>query len=176
MDPLFQKFFPDDFSIETLRAVIQPMKAEDAEAFVALKRSAETFKYFTKDLSVDSELGLWIDDAMKDKAEGKRMPFTIIDRDTKEICGSMSYGNISFIDQRVEIGWSWLGTDYIGMGVNMPVKFALLSYAFEVMKMERVEAKTDFLNDRAKAGLLKIGMIPEGVSEKSYVDAGWKTP
>ncbi|RYG54013.1 MAG: N-acetyltransferase [Chitinophagaceae bacterium] len=163
MDPLFQKFFPDDFSIETLRAVIQPMKAEDAEAFVALKRSAETFNYFTKDLSVDSELGLWIDDAMKDKAEGKRMPFTIIDRDTKEICGSMSYGNISFIDQRVEIGWSWLGTDYIGMGVNMPVKFALLSYAFEVMKMERVEAKTDFLNDRAKAGLLKIGMIPEGV-------------
>jgi RimJ/RimL family protein N-acetyltransferase len=49
------------------------------------------------------------------------------------------------------------------MGVNMPAKFALLSYAFEVMKMERVEAKTDFLNERAKAGLLKIGMKPEGV-------------
>jgi RimJ/RimL family protein N-acetyltransferase len=49
------------------------------------------------------------------------------------------------------------------MGVNKSVKFALLSYAFEVMKMERVEAKTDFLNERAKAGLLKVGMIPEGV-------------
>jgi N-acetyltransferase len=32
-----------------------------------------------------------------------------------------------------------------------------------VMQMERVEAKTDFLNERAKAGLLKAGMIPEGV-------------
>jgi RimJ/RimL family protein N-acetyltransferase len=31
------------------------------------------------------------------------------------------------------------------------------------MKMERVEAKTDVLNERAKAGLLKVGMIPEGV-------------
>lgn len=163
MDPQFQKFFPDDFSIETLRAIIQPMKAEDAAAFTSLARSQETFKYFTKDLSIDSELKQWVDDAMKEKAEGKRMPFTIIDRDTKEICGSMSYGNISFVDSRLEIGWSWLGTEYIGMGVNMPVKFALLSYAFEVMKMERVEAKTDFLNERAKAGLLKIGMIPEGV-------------
>ncbi|MBL7697280.1 MAG: GNAT family N-acetyltransferase [Chitinophagaceae bacterium] len=162
-NPLFQKFFPEDFSIETLRAIIRPMKPGDYEAFVSLQRTADTFKYFTKDISIDSELKQWVDDALREKAEGKRMPFTITDRDTNEICGSMSYGNISFFDQRVEIGWSWLANNYIGMGVNMPVKFALLSYAFEVMKMERVEAKTDFLNERAKAGLLKIGMIPEGV-------------
>lgn len=162
-DPQFKKFFPDDFTIETMRAIIRPMVPDDYEAFAALQRSPETFKYFTKDLSIDAELKQWVEDALKDKAEGKRMPFTITDRDTHQICGSMSYGNISFIDQKIEIGWSWLATDYIGMGVNMPVKFALLSYAFEVMKMERVEAKTDFLNERAKAGLLKIGMIPEGV-------------
>lgn len=162
-DPQFQKFFPDDFTIETMRAVIRPMVPEDYEAFLRLNRSPETFRYFTKDISIDSELKQWVEDALREKAEGKRMPFTITDRDTKEICGSMSYGNISFYDQRLEIGWSWLATNYIGQGVNMPVKFALLSYAFEVMKMERVEAKTDFLNERAKAGLLKIGMIPEGV-------------
>lgn len=162
-DSQFNLFFPVDFTIETMRTIIRPLKAEDYEAFVSLTRSPETFKYFTRDLSIESELKQWVDDALKEKSEKKRIPFTITDRDTNEICGSMSYGNISFHDQRVEIGWSWLATDYIGMGVNMPVKFALLSYAFEVMKMERVEAKTDFLNERAKAGLLKIGMIPEGV-------------
>ena len=160
----FKKFFPEDFSIETLRVIIRPMKPEDIDAYLPLTtKSPEIWKYFTKDLSIASDLKDWINDAMKEKAEGKRMPFTIIDRDTKEVCGSTSFGNISFFDKRVEIGWSWLGGDYIGMGVNMPVKFALMSYAFEVMKMERVEAKTDFLNERAKAGLLKIGMIPEGV-------------
>lgn len=162
-DPQFNKFFPADFSIETMRAIIQPMKPEDYTAFLPLTRSPEPWKYFTKDLSIESELQQWVDDAFAEKAEEKRMPFTIIDRDTKEICGSTSFGNISFYDKRVEIGWSWFGPEYIGMGVNMPVKFALLSYAFEVMKFERVEAKTDFLNERAKAGLLKIGMIPEGV-------------
>jgi RimJ/RimL family protein N-acetyltransferase len=49
------------------------------------------------------------------------------------------------------------------MGVNKHVKFALISFALEVMKFERVEAKTDMLNERAKAGLLKVAMIPEGV-------------
>ncbi len=160
----FQKFFPDDFSIETLRVIITPMKSEDYEVFLPLTtKSPELWKYFTKDLSIATDLKEWVNDAMKEKAAFIRMPFTITDRDTKQVCGSTSFGNISFFDQRVEIGWSWLAADYIGMGVNMAVKFALMSYAFEVMKMERVEAKTDFLNERAKAGLLKIGMIPEGV-------------
>ena len=160
----FQKFFPADFSIETLRVVIAPMKPEDYEVFLPLTtKSPELWKYFTKDLSIATDLKDWVNDAMKEKAAYQRMPFTITDRDTKQVCGSTSFGNISFFDQRIEIGWSWLAADYIGMGVNMAVKFALMSYAFEVLKMERVEAKTDFLNERAKAGLLKIGMIPEGV-------------
>ena len=160
----FQKFFPADFSIETLRVVITPMKPEDYEVFLPLtSKSPELWKYFTKDLSIATDLKDWVNDAMKEKSAYQRMPFTITDRDTKQVCGSTSFGNISFFDQRIEIGWSWLAADYIGMGVNMAVKFALMSYAFEVLKMERVEAKTDFLNERAKAGLLKIGMIPEGV-------------
>jgi RimJ/RimL family protein N-acetyltransferase len=161
---LFQKFFPADFTIETLRVIIQPMKPEDYQTFLPMTtKSTEVWKYFTKDLSNPDELKAWVDEAMKEKEEFKRMPFAIIDRDTKEICGSSSFGNISFYDKRLEIGWSWLAADYIGMGVNMAVKFAMMSYAFEVMQMERIEAKTDFLNERAKAGLLKIGMIPEGV-------------
>lgn len=162
-EPLFDKFFPAGFSLETLRVVLSPLKAADYEPFKKLNRPKEVFKFFTKDISSDTELQSWVNDAVNDYEQGKRMPFTIMDRDTKQVCGSMSYGNISFPDMRLEIGWSWLGTEYIGMGVNMATKFALLSYAFEVMKMERVEAKTDNLNERAKAGLLKIGMIPEGV-------------
>lgn len=150
--------------METLRVIITPMKPGDYDAFLPLTtKSPALWKYFTKDLSKPHELQEWVNDAMKEKEKCKRMPFTVTDRDTKQICGSTSLGNISFFDKRVEIGWSWLGEDYIGMGVNMAVKFALMSFAFEVMEMERVEAKTDFLNERAKAGLLKIGMIPEGV-------------
>jgi N-acetyltransferase len=159
----FSKFFPDTFELATTRVQIRAMRPEDLGSFKELARDPDTWKYYYKDLSDERELNAWVNQALDEKARGLRMPFTIIDLDTKQICGSSSYGNISFYDQRLEIGWSWLGPAFIGMGVNKHVKFALLSYAFEVMKMERVESKTDMLSERAKAGLLKVGMIPEGV-------------
>jgi RimJ/RimL family protein N-acetyltransferase len=159
----FQKSFPEGFELETTRVHIRPMIATDYDAFKQLAKEKDTWKFYYRDLSDEAELKRWVDTAIQEKTQGTRMPFTITDLDTKQICGSSSYGNISFYDQRLEIGWSWLGPEFIGMGVNKHVKFALLSYAFEVMKMERVEAKTDVLSERAKAGLIKVGMIPEGV-------------
>ena len=39
----------------------------------------------------------------------------------------------------------------------------MLNYAFDVLNWERVEIKTDNLNERAKQGLRKIGAKEEGV-------------
>lgn len=160
---LYEQYFPQTFSLETPRVILRLMQPEDFDAFLPLAASKDTWTWFTKDLSNPEELRSWMYVALEERAEHKRMPFTVIDRDTHEICGSTSFGNISFYDSRIEIGWSWLGPDFRGTGVNRHAKFALLSYAFEVMKMERVEIKTDNLNERAKAALLKVGMIPEGV-------------
>ena len=164
-DPIaeYKGFFPKSFTLETPRVLLRLLDQADVPAFSRLTKNNEIWKYFTKDLSDDTVLEKWIDEALAERTAGKRMPFTIIDKDTKSICGSTSYGNISFYDKRIEIGWSWLGTEYMGTGVNRNAKFALLSFAFEAMKMERVEAKTDNLNERAKMALLKIGMKPEGV-------------
>jgi RimJ/RimL family protein N-acetyltransferase len=163
MSSPYQKFFPAGFELETPRVRLRLMTADDYDVLLPLTGSDDIWKYFTKDLGKPEELRKWIDDALEEAKAEKRVPFVVIDKDTRQVCGSTSYGNISFYDSRIEIGWSWLGKDYIGMGVNRHAKFALLSYAFEVMKLERVEIKTDVLNERARAALLKVGMIPEGV-------------
>ena len=165
LDPVaeYKNFFPQSFSLETPRVILRLMDQNDRKHFSTITGNAEIWKYFTKDLSDDAVLKQWIEEALLERGAGKRMPFTIFDKDTKTICGSTSYGNISFFDKRVEIGWSWLGTEYMGTGVNRHAKFALLSFAFEVMNMERVEVKTDNLNERAKTALMKIGMKPEGI-------------
>lgn len=159
----YQKFFPESFSLETPRVILRLINQQDRQQFSQIIKSNDIWKYFTKDLSEDKDLEQWIDEALAERNQGKRMPFTIIDKDTKTICGSTSFGNISFYDKRLEIGWTWLGTGYMGTGINHHAKFALLSFAFEAMKMERVEVKTDNLNERAKKALIKIGMKPEGI-------------
>ena len=160
---LYQKFFPDDFTLETPRVLLQLLKTEDFASLQPLTKNEDIWKYFTKELSTDEELKIWIEAALNERKSFIRMPFIVIDKDTNTICGSTSYGNISFFDKRIEIGWSWLGVDFMGTGVNRHAKFALMSHAFEAMGLERVEIKTDVLNQRARKALLKIGMYEEGV-------------
>lgn len=159
----YQQFFPDHFTLETPRVLLRLVTPQDYEAFIPLTRDKDIWRFFPKDLSDEQELRTWMQQLFSEREKGVRMPFTIIDKHSHEIVGSTSYLNISFFDQRLEIGSTWLGTSFIGTGVNREAKFALLSFAFEVMKMERVETKTDNLNERSKAALLKIGMKPEGI-------------
>ncbi len=162
MNP-FDKFFPPTLELETPRVLLRKMREEDLDAFITIPTDEDTWKYFSKDLSQPGEMETWTKEALKGYDEKIRMPFTIIEQDSKEICGSTSYGNISWYDRRIEIGWTWLGKPYQGTTINRHAKFCLLSYAFEALKMERVEIKTDNLNERAKAALIKVGMKPEGV-------------
>jgi RimJ/RimL family protein N-acetyltransferase len=74
----------------------------------------------------------------------------------------MSYGNLSEPDRRLEIGWSWLGAEFRGAGINRWAKYLLLRHAFEVLAAERVEFKTDVLNLPARRALSNIGAVGEG--------------
>lgn len=159
----YEKFFPDHFTLETPRVLLRLVTPQDYEAFLPLAKDREIWKYYSKDLSDEQELTNWMQQLFREREQESRVAFTVIDKHSNEVCGSTSYLNFSFYDKRLEIGHTWLGTSFMGTGVNREAKFALLSFAFEVMKMERVEIKTDNLNERAKAALLKVGMIPEGV-------------
>ncbi|WP_262507686.1 GNAT family N-acetyltransferase [Zunongwangia profunda] len=77
--------------------------------------------------------------------------------------GSTSFGNYSEKDQRIEIGWTWLGKDFQGNGYNFQAKVLLLNYCFKTLALERVEAKTDVLNRAARNSLLKSGFVEEGI-------------
>ena len=159
----FVTCFPAGFYLETSKVLMRPMEAEDINDLLPLAQAADLWKYFTKELSDQKELQLWINEALEDRSHSRKMPFTIIDKAGNIVCGTTSFGNISFYDKRIEIGWTWLGENYIGAGINRHCKYALLQYAFEVMQFERVEIKTDNLNERAKRALRKIGAIEEGV-------------
>jgi RimJ/RimL family protein N-acetyltransferase len=154
---------PPQLILETDKVLLRPIQQLDIIHFSKLTTDTELWKYFTMLLDDTVELERWVDIALKEREEGKRIPFTIIEKATNEVCGSSSFGSISHFDKRIEIGWSWLGKKYQGTGINFHAKFSLLSYAFEVLNWERVEIKTDNLNERAKQGLRKIGATEEGV-------------
>lgn len=152
-----------NLKIESNHVLLRPMTETDLEAFRPLVKDPSMWSWFTLLLDQPGQLDQWVSMALDEQKRRTRVPFTIIEKSTGAICGSSSYGNISPFDKRLEIGWSWLGKQYQGTEINFNAKFLLLSYAFDILDYERVEIKTDNLNERAKQGLRKIGAKEEGV-------------
>lgn len=154
---------PFDLTLQTNKVLLRPLEENDFDTFLELAQDEDAWNYFTLNLADKDHLRKWMDRAFTDKAANTRQPFTIIEKASNKIAGSMSLINISRHDLRLEIGASWLGKDFRGTEVNRHAKYSLMKYAFDKLNFERVEFKTDVLNTRARKGLQKIGGKEEGI-------------
>ena len=149
--------------LENEHLLLRPLTAEDRPGIQAIAMDPDIWTYFVSRVDTDEDFDAFFAAMLADQAAGRRVVFNIMDRASGRTAGSMSYGNMSEGDLRLEIGWSWLGRDFRGAGVNRWAKYLLLEHAFETLGAERVEFKTDVLNTRARAGLRNIGAVEEGV-------------
>jgi len=79
------------------------------------------------------------------------------------VVGWSSYLEISPNDARLEIGNTAYDPAVWGTVVNPETKLLLLSYAFEDLRMGRVQLKTDIRNHRSQQAISRLGATYEGV-------------
>ena len=75
-------------------------------------------------------------------------------------------------NRRVEIGWTWIGATWQRTAVNTEAKYLMLRHAFETLGCIRVELKTDVLNQRSRAAILRLGAKEEGTLRNHMISAG----
>jgi RimJ/RimL family protein N-acetyltransferase len=149
-------------TLENEHVVLRPVVPADRASLRVLAMDPDTWRYFVTLIETDADFDRFFDAALADQAAGRRVVYHITDRRAGRAAGSMSFGNLAEADGRIEIGWSWLGRDFRGQGVNRWAKYLMLEHAFERMGVERVEFKTDALNVQARRGLRNIGATEEG--------------
>ena len=98
------------------------------------------------------------------------LPFATVDRKSGKPIGSTRYGNIVPEHKRVEIGWTWISPALQRSAINTEAKFLMLRYAFETLGCNRVELKTNSLNMRSRAAILRIGAKEEGTLRSHMVN------
>ncbi|GAA3440094.1 GNAT family N-acetyltransferase [Kutzneria kofuensis] len=149
-------------TLEDDRVRLSPLRPEDRESLHAIAFDPDIWRYFVTRVDTEQDFQAFFDATLADHQSGVRAVFHIVDKKTGRGAGSMSYGNLAERDGRLEIGWSWLGRDFRGRGVNGAAKNLLLAHAFDRMGAERVEFKTDRRNEQARRGLRNIGATEEG--------------
>lgn len=149
-------------TLENEHVLLRPIVPDDREALRAIAMDPEIWRYFVLMIETDADFDAFFAAGIDDLAAGRRVPYHIIDKRSNRSAGSMSIGNMAERDGRLEIGWSWLGREFRGRGVNRWAKYLMMEHAFEKMGAERVEFKTDRLNVQARHALRNIGATEEG--------------
>ncbi len=155
--------FDAHLELQNERALIRPLTEEHLPYLlpVAIK-DKNLLQYSPTAIYTGDLLEKYIATAIADRKNGIRYAFAIWDKQKEKYAGSTSYASISNKDKRLEIGYTWIGKEFQGSGLNARVKSLLLHYAFTQLKFERVEFKTDERNITSRKAIEKLGAIYEG--------------
>ncbi len=155
-----------DFSapivLENSRVRLRPLETADFEALKAVAFDAELWRFTLTRADDAVSLAAYLAQAVEARGQGLRYPFAIIDRKTGQLAGSTSYYNVAEADQRLSIGYTWVGTAFQRSGLNRACKHLLFSYAFGLLGCERVELETDSRNQKSRTAMARMGATEEG--------------
>jgi hypothetical protein len=109
------------------------------------------------------DMSLEIDRRLALQAQGKMLPFVVIDQIQNKIVGMTTYMNIDQENNRVEIGSTWYSKSAQKTRINTESKFLLLAHAFETLKCIAVEFRTHRANLISQRAIERLGAKLDGV-------------
>lgn len=108
--------------------------------------------------------------ALHDREQGKAYPFLVRLRESGRVIGTTRLLDIHPHDKKVEIGVTWIASEFWGRGINTECKQLLLEYCFEILGVNRVQFRAKADNARSRRALEKIGAMFEGVMRKDKIE------
>jgi N-acetyltransferase len=150
---------------------LEPLTMEHAGGLAEVGLDDDLWKWIPTPVRTPEEMTAYVQTALKEQANGSALPFALIERTSGRTVGSTRYANIERVHHRLEIGWTWVAREWQRTAINTEAKYLLLRHAFEALKCIRVELKTDSLNARSRAAILRIGAREEGTFRNHMITA-----
>jgi RimJ/RimL family protein N-acetyltransferase len=163
--------------LEGPRVRLEPLDLErHFDGLAAIGLDPDLWRWTLSVVRTREDLRAYLETALRERAEGRSLPFATLDRASGQVAGCTRFGNIDRRNRRVEIGWTWVGRPFQRSHVNTEAKWLMLRHAFESLGCVRVELKTNVLNRRSRDAMLRIGCVEEGVLRRHAVndDGVWR--
>ena len=150
-------------TLEGRAAKLVPLSLSHLQDLTQVGLDEDLWRWIPTQVRSGEEMAAYIETALEEQSRGVSLPFAIIEKSSGRAIGSTRYGNIDRAHRRVEIGWTWVAREWQCTAVNTECKYLLLRHAFESLGCIRVQLKTDSLNERSRAAILRIGAMQEGI-------------
>jgi len=144
---------------------------QHAAGLAGIGLDEDLWKWIPTPVRTADEMSRYVQTALNEQKSGSALPFVLMEKASGRIIGSTRYANIERVHHRVEIGWTWVARHWQRTPVNTEAKYLLLRHAFETLQCIRVELKTDSLNERSRAAILRIGAREEGTFRNHMITA-----
>jgi N-acetyltransferase len=158
-------------TLEGRHVRLEPLSQKHQADLEVVGLDESLWRWIPTPVRTPEEMSAYIDAALAEQKRGVSLPFALIEKASGQAIGSTRYGNIDRTHHRVEIGWTWVAPRWQRSAVNTEAKYLLLRHAFETLGCMRVELKTDSLNERSRAAILRIGAREEGTFRNHMITA-----
>lgn len=153
-------------TLATARLILRPFMLEDAPTVRALAGEREIAEMTT--IPHPYEEGMaeeWIGTHQRAFEGGELVTWAITRREDGALLGAMSL-SLNKANRYAELGY-WVGKPYWGRGYCTEAAQEALRYAFEVLGVNRVQARHMTKNPASGRVMQKIGMTYEGTLRQS---------
>jgi RimJ/RimL family protein N-acetyltransferase len=144
--------------------VLEPLRAEHREQLrKAAAEDESIWTYFPINFNgAGNDFDPWFDYTMERYANSEHYPFAVRRRLDGKIVGTTRFYDMAPDHLRLAIGSTWYAPDARGTLINPEVRLLTLAYAFDRLRVNRVELITDPLNLTSRAAMKLLGAVEEG--------------
>ena len=155
------------FALEGRYVRLEPLTMAHADGLLAAAEEDRSTFDWTRTPDGPAGVVAYIDDALTDERQARRVPFATWWKDEHRLVGSTSFfpewwGEGSGAPDVVEIGATFLAASAQRTVVNTEAKYLMMVHAFEVWQVQRLSLKTDARNERSRAAIERLGARYDG--------------
>jgi N-acetyltransferase len=148
---------------------LEPLEERHTEGLRAAISDGELWSIFVTLVPYLHEVPQFINNARQAFVTGNELAFATIDLASGRIAGSTRFMNVNLSHRRAEIGFTFLGQSFQRTRTNTEAKLLMLTWAFEHLHLNRIELLTDFLNEKSRKAILRLGAKEEGIVRSHMV-------
>ena len=142
---------------------LEPLALSHEDGLRAAAADGELWRLRVTSVPEPEQTRAYIETALKQRQEGQRFAFAVVDEASGAVLGSTGFHDIVPAIRRVEIGYTWYARRAQRTHVNTVCKLLMMGHAFDALGCAVVGWRTDGFNFASQRAIERLGAKKDGV-------------